>query len=592
MGFGFRIGVPGVGIRVSTRGVRASVGPRIARVSVGSGGTRVSSGLGPFFASTSVGGGRRRTTTARRTTRTRAAGPSATQLERARRAAERARHEAERDARIAELHELRRQSTSVHLQDFPPAHPPVIPCPPALGLVWATAEAEAFHLRGIGRFARSERAAARQRARHDAPAYLAAEQHRLTEIHHDLTAQAGAWWQALLANDELTVCETVNAAFADNPAAGCAIGVQDGVLSVVMRQQDIDTLPDQTPGLTPSGRPTLKTLTKRDRTLWWLTILGSNLIATIKEALATAPAITAVDLAVLTRIPDTQRLGVVAFGRWNRRAIDATAWRDPQDALRFLDLGEDVTCAVSTSSTRVRPVDTSRIPGLQALIDNAIEEGLDDRTDPEPPPPLPDPYLLMPFDRWATGTPQPPPTPPTPQPPLVAGQNVLLPADALTDLTLTFRFSGADADLTLLLLGHDDRVRTDEDFVFYNQPLAAHGAARLLGKTRNGPHTSERATIRLAALPHDVHRIAVSINMDTATGLTCAALQDASLRIDSPTTAWTIPTPPDPHIRAMILAELYRHTANGQPAWKLRALGQGWADGLAGLARAHGVDIA
>ncbi|WP_308122023.1 TerD family protein [Streptomyces sp. TRM70350] len=49
--------------------------------------------------------------------------------------------------------------------------------------------------------------------------------------------------------------------------------------------------------------------------------------------------------------------------------------------------------------------------------------------------------------------------------------------------------------------------------------------------------------------------------------------------------------PADPDIRAMVVAELYRHTIDGRPAWKLRALGQGWADGLDGLARAHGVDV-
>lgn len=63
MGFGFRVGVPGMSVRVSTRGVRTSVGPRAARISVGSGGTRISSGLGPFYASSSLSGGRRRTST-------------------------------------------------------------------------------------------------------------------------------------------------------------------------------------------------------------------------------------------------------------------------------------------------------------------------------------------------------------------------------------------------------------------------------------------------------------------------------------------------------------------------------------------------
>ncbi|WP_342456440.1 TerD family protein [Streptomyces coeruleorubidus] len=46
-----------------------------------------------------------------------------------------------------------------------------------------------------------------------------------------------------------------------------------------------------------------------------------------------------------------------------------------------------------------------------------------------------------------------------------------------------------------------------------------------------------------------------------------------------------------PDIRATVVAEFYRHTIDCRPAWKLRALGQGWADGLDGLARAHGVDV-
>lgn len=41
----------------------------------------------------------------------------------------------------------------------------------------------------------------------------------------------------------------------------------------------------------------------------------------------------------------------------------------------------------------------------------------------------------------------------------------------------------------------------------------------------------------------------------------------------------------------MVVAELYRHNVDDQPVWKLRALGQGWADGLDGLARAYGVDV-
>lgn len=63
------------------------------------------------------------------------------------------------------------------------------------------------------------------------------------------------------------VCEAANTAFSDSPTAIYAVGVDGSAMSVVMRQQDLDTMPAQTAGLPPSDRPTLKNLTKRDRTL-------------------------------------------------------------------------------------------------------------------------------------------------------------------------------------------------------------------------------------------------------------------------------------------------------------------------------------
>jgi len=81
----------------------------------------------------------------------------------------------------------------------------------------------------------------------------------------------------------------------------------------------------------------------------------------------------------------------------------------------------------------------------------------------------------------------------------VAGQTLILPEEAWQGLGITFRFVGADADLTLLTAG-DGRVASDADFVFYNQPATADGAARLLGKRQEGAHTAERATLHLSAL--------------------------------------------------------------------------------------------
>ena len=339
-------------------------------------------------------------------------------------------------------------------------------------------------------------------------------------------------------------------------------------MSVLMRQQDLDTLPDQAPGLTPSGRPTLKALTKRDRLLRWLTTMGSNVIATLKEGFACTPGIHTIDLAVLARLPDTQRLGFVAFGRWTRTAVEHTAWRAPEDALRFLDIGQDVACSVTTTasgnlSTNVKPLDTSRLPGLRDLLDHAQEDN-DDATmadlDPTRHPgtvrdePAHNPYTVRTFAEWhaetATSNPAPPPStgadagPPTV---LIPGQTVVLPEEAYEGLLLAFDFAGADADLTLLLTGPDGRMADDRDFAFYNQPVGADEAARLLGKQAEGLTAVERAAVHLSVLPPHIRRVVLSVNMDVDTGLTCGALTHARLTANSTAgQSWTFGLCPDP----------------------------------------------
>ncbi|WP_441249828.1 restriction endonuclease [Kitasatospora sp. McL0602] len=170
---------------------------------------------------------------------------------------------------------------------------------------------------------------------------------------------------------------------------------------------------------------------------------------------------------------------------------------------------------------------------------------------------------------------------------LAPGQNAALPQHGTGEVTVRFDFdpSGADADLTLLLLGADGLVRSDADFVFYHQPTAEQGCLTLHPRTDDG----ETATVRLSSLPGSVQRIAVSVNMDSDSTHTCADLCRPALEIRTADgSAWAFTPPPDPGISAMLVAEFYRYG----PDWKIRAIGQGWSDGLAGLARAHGVDVA
>jgi len=362
-----------------------------------------------------------------------------------------------------------------------------------------------------------------------------------------------------------------------------------------MRQQDLDTLPDQMPGVTPAGRPTLKKLAKRDRLLWWLTIMGSNVVATLKEAFATAPGITAIDLAVLTRMPETQRLGVVAYGQWTRRSVETTSWREPQDALRFLDLGQDVSCSVTVTasgnlSTVVKPLDVDRLPGLRALLDTALDEGEQslgafesDLVDaPEPSRAPADPYQIVPFAQWRQNmVPRPRSSVPVY---LAPGQHLPLSEEAARELTVVFGALTTDVDLVVLLTGSDGRVSSDGDFVFYNQPIAAQGAVRLLGKNAEGVHSVERAVLHLAALPLHLHRVILAIGADRP-------VEGAGLQLHSTAGSWTLPIPPAVSSRAWVISELYRSAADGGYAWNLRSVGQGWSGGLAALVQAHGVSV-
>ncbi|MFF1674979.1 CAP domain-containing protein [Streptomyces sp. NPDC058256] len=155
---------------------------------------------------------------------------------------------------------------------------------------------------------------------------------------------------------------------------------------------------------------------------------------------------------------------------------------------------------------------------------------------------------------------------------LVPGGNVPLPGGILT-----LRVPGP-FDVCALITDDSGKVRGDGDFVFYNQPTAP--GTRLQG---------ERLTIDPLRLRAGASRVTVVISSaDPATPL--ARLPAPTLHVGGPGPRTLARfTPPRPQRETvLLLAEIYRRGG----AWKLRALGQGYADGLAGLARDFGVDVA
>jgi len=158
--------------------------------------------------------------------------------------------------------------------------------------------------------------------------------------------------------------------------------------------------------------------------------------------------------------------------------------------------------------------------------------------------------------------------------------------------------TGADFDLdaSLFMVQENGKVRGDHDFIFYNQLTSTCGAVEHTGdnKTGAGDGDDEALKIRLDEVPAEIKRlvIAVTIHDAEARRQSFGMVQDAFVRVvnlDNDAEIVRFDLSEDYSTEtAMIFAEIYRH--NGE--WKFRAVGQGYAGGLAALATEHGVDIA
>ncbi|MET8082030.1 TerD family protein [Streptomyces sp. NPDC005303] len=167
------------------------------------------------------------------------------------------------------------------------------------------------------------------------------------------------------------------------------------------------------------------------------------------------------------------------------------------------------------------------------------------------------------------------------------GSNAPVPTTALR-VELSWR-SGpgvpvADASALLLVGG---KVRSDADFVFYNQPQHSSGAVRHEGKRTDGGRVTDTLLVDLARVEPSVETVVLAASADGGTfagipdlyiEVRDAALGTVAARFDS--TGATVET-------AFVLGEFYRR----QGAWKFRAVGQGYDSGLEGLATDFGITV-
>ncbi len=138
-------------------------------------------------------------------------------------------------------------------------------------------------------------------------------------------------------------------------------------------------------------------------------------------------------------------------------------------------------------------------------------------------------------------------------------------------------------DVSGLLLAADGKVRSDADFIFYNQPTGP-GVSHRSG----GGSTPDSITVDTDAVPPGIERIVVTASPDAA-GQTFQGIEPTATVRDAVGGA-VIATFTPPQLgaeTALVVVEVYLRGG----VWKVRAVGQGYADGLAGIATDFGVSV-
>ncbi|MFC8711148.1 MULTISPECIES: TerD family protein [unclassified Streptomyces] len=147
-----------------------------------------------------------------------------------------------------------------------------------------------------------------------------------------------------------------------------------------------------------------------------------------------------------------------------------------------------------------------------------------------------------------------------------------------------------DVDASALLLGPGGRVRSDEDFVFYNQPRHPSGTVWRLGKRRVAEGLTDTVQAELTGVEPEIGRILLVASADGVAFDRVRALSillyDAAAGDGEPLASFDV-KPETGQETALICGELYRRGEG----WKFRALGEGYSNGLKGLATDFGISV-
>ncbi|KOV71257.1 chemical-damaging agent resistance protein C [Streptomyces sp. MMG1121] len=152
-----------------------------------------------------------------------------------------------------------------------------------------------------------------------------------------------------------------------------------------------------------------------------------------------------------------------------------------------------------------------------------------------------------------------------------------------------------DLDASALLLNSSGKVASDQHFVFFNNLKSPDGSVEHTGDnvTGEGEGDDEQIKVNLAGVPADVDKIVFPVSIYDAENRqqSFGQVRNAFIRVVNQAGEQEIArydlSEDASTETAMVFGELYR---NG-PEWKFRAIGQGYASGLRGIAQDFGVNV-
>jgi stress response protein SCP2 len=148
-----------------------------------------------------------------------------------------------------------------------------------------------------------------------------------------------------------------------------------------------------------------------------------------------------------------------------------------------------------------------------------------------------------------------------------------------------------DVDVSAFLLGHDDKIVREEDFVFYGQPVSSNGSVSL--EESLSTIEKQHFLINLPNVSDEVQKISFTLTIyeSELNGYTFQDVSDIKLRIVNSSLQQELAIFPIDYLltkeSAVVLGTLYRYSGE----WKFHAVGSGFFGGLADLCADYGVEV-